>query len=257
MLAKIFETKHAEVAKSELEIPLIQMKSMANDSAPAIPFRSALIAGSRLGLIAEVKKASPSEGIIREDFDPVEIARIYKSSGAEALSVLTDETYFGGRLEFLKDCKRATSLPILRKDFIDSEYQIYEARAFGADAVLLIVAWLEPCMLKKLLDVTEELGMDALVEVHCEKELDIAKMSGANLIGINNRNLSNFTIELGVSEELLKEIPPNIVSVSESGLNSHEDVLRVQKAGANAVLIGTRFCRDDDIGNAIQEVMRR
>lgn len=208
-------------------------------------------------LIAEVKKASPSEGVIRADFDAVEIARTYERAGAQCLSVLTDQQYFQGSAENLMRVREAVSLPLLRKDFIVDEFQIRESRAYGADAVLLIAAILTKYELEQYREIAEDLGMDALVEVHNEIEAFAAIESGARLIGVNNRDLDTFETDLSTSERLFEILQGHATLVSESALRTHEDVRRVTEAGASAVLIGTTFCRAPDIEAKVHEVMGR
>jgi indole-3-glycerol phosphate synthase len=206
-------------------------------------------------LIAEVKKASPSKGLIRADFDPSAIAHIYRGAGADCLSVLTDERYFQGSLENLAIAREASGLPCLRKDFILDPYQVYEARAWGADCILLIVAGLESGQLRDLSQLAKSLGMDVLVEVHSEPEAEIALSLGADLIGVNNRNLADMTTSLQTSLDLLPILSEHALTVSESALSSRAEVDLVRIAGARAVLIGTTFCAASDIGSKVREVM--
>lgn len=206
-------------------------------------------------IISEVKKASPSKGVIRENFNPIEIAKIYESSGAAAMSVLTDEKYFQGSLDYLKDIRTQSNLPILRKDFTLGEYDIYEARAAGADAVLLIAAILEEIELNGLLTVADRLGMTALVEVHDEEEMDAALGTGATVIGVNNRDLSTFNTDIETTKRLATMVPSDCVLVSESGINTPEDIRYLKDAGANAFLIGEALMREDDIGAKLKELI--
>ena len=212
-------------------------------------FASAIDRGPEaLGLIAEVKKASPSAGIIAEAFDPVEIARAYEAAGAHAVSVLTDEAFFQGHLSHLVQVRSAIRLPVLRKDFVLHEVQIYEAAVAGADAVLLIVAALDQPTLVRLHETASTLGLDVLVEVHTHEELERALECGARLIGINNRNLVTFGVDLATTEALSEEVPEEgILLVSESGIRTNEDVRRVFRAGANAVLVGESLMRTGDV----------
>jgi indole-3-glycerol phosphate synthase len=197
----------------------------------------------KLALIAEVKKASPSAGVIAEAFNPVEIAKNYARAGCEAISVLTDERFFQGKLEYLAQIRREVSVPLLRKDFVLEEVQIAEAAAAGADAILLIVAALEQEQLVALLEAAALYQLDALVEVHTYEELDRALETDAKIIGINNRNLATFEVDLGVTERLSEQVPDDVLLVSESGIKSADDVARVKACGVNAVLIGEALMR--------------
>lgn len=254
-LDEIFETKRMEVERSKLEVPLVELERRCAGMPPTRGFKSALKLSSHpVSLIAEVKARSPSQGTIRADFDPASIARQYECSGADCLSVLTDRSYFGGDPANIQSCKDASSLPVLRKDFIEDEYQVFESRAWGADAVLLIVAALSGEQIRILSGLAMRLGMDVLVEVHNETEVDIALDSGNELIGVNNRDLSSFETDLAVSERLLPLLSGRL-AVSESALGSFDDVERVRIAGARSVLIGTTFCASPDIANSVAEVM--
>lgn len=206
-------------------------------------------------IIAEVKKGSPSKGIIRPDFDAVEIARQYEESGAACLSVLTDERFFLGHLRFLSLIREQVRLPLLRKDFLYHPYQVWEARAAGADAVLLIAAALDPDQLQDLAALAAELKMDVLLEVHDEKELEVALQVPVELIGINNRDLRTFVTDLGTTERLTPLIPPDRFVVAESGIRDREDILRLQRAGASAFLIGESLMREDDFGAKLRELI--
>ena len=207
-------------------------------------FRSALQqSDGRLAVIAEIKKASPSAGVIAKSFEPVELAKDYERSGANAISVLTDTQFFQGKLQDLSDVRRAVSVPLLRKDFILDEIQITESAANGADAILLIVAALEQKQLIELLHATTTYRLDALVEVHTREELNRALDAGAKIIGINNRNLAAFDVDLAVPEEICREVPDEIVLVSESGIKTPQDVARVRACGVDAVLVGEALMR--------------
>ncbi len=203
-------------------------------------------------IIAEVKKASPSKGIIREDFDPIQIAVDYEEGGANALSILTEPHWFKGDKEYLGMVRRYTSLPILRKDFIVDKYQILEALAFGADFVLLIAKALGRKELKELVDYALHLGMEALVEVHDKVDLTKAIFAGANIIGINHRNLETFEMDMDLSRRLIPLIPNSKIIVAESGIHDHETVVELGKAGADAFLVGEHFMRQDDIAGAVR-----
>jgi indole-3-glycerol phosphate synthase len=209
-----------------------------------------------IALIAEVKKASPSKGIIREDFDPVQIAKDYEAGGASCLSVLTDKTYFQGDLAYLTQIREAVKLPLLRKDFVLEPIQIYEARVRGADAILLIVAAIpSPARLAELRHVTESIGMDALVEVHNQAELEVALQSGATLIGVNNRDLHTFNVDIALAETLIPTFPQGVIGVAESGIFTHADALRMQNAGAKAILVGESLMREADIVGATKRLI--
>ena len=219
-------------------------------------FAAALDRGPEaLGLIAEVKKASPSVGTIVENFDPVAIARSYEAAGAHAVSVLTDEKFFQGRLNYLTQIRQAISLPVLRKDFILHEAQIYEAAVAGADAILLIVAALEQPELERLHEIATTLGLDVLVEVHSLPELDRALDCGARLIGINNRNLTTFEVDLRATEILSEETPEDVLLVSESGIKTNADARRVFACGVNALLVGESLMRTGDVAAQVAALL--
>lgn len=209
--------------------------------------------GSRNRIIAEVKKASPSKGIIREQFFPVEIAREYAANGAAAISVLTEEKFFLGSLDYMKEIKQAVTLPVLRKDFLFDPYQIYEARAFGADAVLLITAMLEKEQLQELQQAAHELSLSALVEVHTREELDVALSAGSLIIGINNRNLNTFKTDIATTLELIESIPEDRIVVSESGIRTIDDIIKLKNAGVDAFLIGESLMREESPGKKLRE----
>ncbi len=207
----------------------------------------------KIKLIAEIKKASPSKGIIREKFDPIKIASAYEKK-ASAISILTEEDFFHGNLEFIPKVKQATTIPLLRKDFIFDEYQIYESRANKADAILLIGAILDKNQAGEYLHLAKELGLSVLFEVHDMKELEMALNVNADIIGINNRNLKTMKIDLNNTFEIKKEIPSEKIIVSESGIKTRDDILRLESAGIDAVLIGTSFMEAEDVGKKIEEL---
>ena len=240
-LGQILEVKRAEIAALQPRRQELRRLALLRNDVRS--FEAALQKPDHLALIAEVKKASPSAGVIVEDFAPVEIAKNYARAGAEAISVLTDEQFFQGRLEYLAQIRGEVGVPLLRKDFILDEVQITEAAAAGADAILLIVAALDDEQLSRLLDAAALYQMDALVEVHTLAELDRALETDARIIGINNRNLTTFEVDLSVTEELSEQVPPGIVLVSESGIKTAEDIARVRACGVNAVLIGEALMR--------------
>jgi len=205
-------------------------------------------------IIAEIKKASPSKGIIREDFDPIVIAKEYEKGGADALSILTEPHWFKGNIEYLGMVRRYVPIPLLRKDFIIDEYQILEALVYGADFILLIAKALSQKELKKLLEYTRHLGMEALVEVHDKIDLTKAIFAGADIIGINHRNLETFEMDMDLSKRLIPLIPNSKIIVAESGINNHETVVELSNAGADAFLVGEHFMRQDDISSALREL---
>jgi indole-3-glycerol phosphate synthase len=229
------------------------LERRASAAAPRGPqFESALGAAGRVNVIAECKRRSPSRGVLAADYEPVAIARRYESGGAAAISVLTEPTFFDGSLEHLAAVRAAVDIPLLRKDFIVDEYQLFEARAAGADAILLIVAALDQRRLQQLQERAWELGLAALVEVHSEEELDRAAESGARLIGVNNRNLRTLTVDVEASYRLAARMPVQAVAVSESGLQSRADLEKLSAAGYRAFLIGERFMTAGDPASAIQ-----
>jgi len=252
ILRQIIEHKRAELQRSGPS--LVELRAAAADAPPARDFAAAL-RGDDVRVIAEIKRASPSEGAIRaQGFDPAAIARVYEAAGAAALSVLTDERYFGGHLDHLRAARAAVGIPVLRKDFVIDERQLHEARAAGADAVLLIVAALEPAELHDLHALTQELGMAALVEAHDDVDIKVALDAGATVIGVNNRDLRSFTVDLATTERLAPMVPADRVLVAESGVHARADVERLAAAGADAVLVGTALMRADDPGEALREL---
>ncbi len=255
ILDEIIAYKKEELAETKRRKPFADIKARAGDADPARGFGKALSAGTGIRLIAEVKKASPSKGVIREDFDPVKIAGVYALSGASCISVLTEQKYFQGRLEYLDDIRKSVGLPLLRKDFIIDEYQLYETRAAGADAVLLISACLQKQQMGDYLGIAKQLGLDVLVESHTYKELDKALLAGAMLVGINNRDLATFTVSLQTTLDLLKDIPDDRTVVSESGIKNRDDVAMLEKAGVDAVLVGEGLMREKDIGKKVKELL--
>jgi indole-3-glycerol phosphate synthase len=253
ILDEIVANKKLELVESKRRLPLPELKKLAENQPPALDFVSALC-GDSIRLIAEVKKASPSKGVIRADFDPLEIARQYVDFGAAAISVLTDEKYFQGKIEYLRAIKQVFCIPILRKDFIIEPYQVYESRAYGADAILLIVAIITPQKLKRLLSLSHSLGMSCLVEVHNETELTLALQSGARIIGINNRDLTTMTVDINTTERLRPLIPRDRIVVSESGIKTRKDILKMQSLGIDAVLIGEALMSSNNIPGKIKEL---
>jgi indole-3-glycerol phosphate synthase len=239
------------------QIPLTEIKEMAFGKAPPVDMVQAL-RRDRVSIIAEVKKASPSKGLICWDFNPVEIARSYAAGGAGAISILTEADHFQGSLNYLSDIDQALGAarpPLLRKDFLFEPYQIYESRAYGADALLLITAILAPEKLKELLDLSHQLKMKCLVEVHNAEETTIAVKSGAKIIGINNRNLRTFEVDLATTERLLPLIPKGISTVSESGIKNRSDIEKLGRQGVDAVLIGETLMASGDIAAKLKELV--
>jgi indole-3-glycerol phosphate synthase len=261
ILEEIVWYKEREVPMLREKMPLDNLKKKVAAMAPPLDFLGAIQQGkTQPAVIAEVKKASPSKGVIRADFDPVEIAKSYQRGGASCLSVLTDRKFFQGSFENLAAVRQAVDLPLLCKEFIIYPYQIYYARVHGADAVLLIAAILEDVDLQYFLKIARGLGMTALIEVHTEEEFDrVLKLDGVKLIGINNRNLADFSVDLQTTQTLLAPRRQQIIDlgisiVSESGLHTAEDIKIVMEAGANAVLIGESLVKQDDPGRAIVDM---
>jgi indole-3-glycerol phosphate synthase len=255
ILDKIVASKRQEVAAARLRMPLQEMEDQAASAPPVRDFRAALAGPGPIQLIAEVKKASPSAGIIRADFDPIAIARTYQGHGAACLSVLTDAPYFQGHLSYLARIRASVAIPLLRKDFIIDEYQVVEARLAGADAILLIAEILDDGTLARLLARARDLGMAALVEFHEEANLPRVLASGADLVGINNRDLRRFVTDLDLTLRLRPQVPDNVLLVSESGIRSHADVKRLEAAGVSAILVGESLMRADDIGLAVEQLL--
>lgn len=255
ILNKIVDRKKERTSVAKSRVSVTALKTAINNNPLPLDFKKALSRHEGpIRLIAEVKKASPSKGLIRQDFNHKAIAIAYKENKVNAISVLTEEDFFQGRLEFLADVKTISLLPVLRKDFIFDEYQIYEARANNADAILLIAAILDQQQAEEYLHMAEELGLGVLFEVHDHKELEMALGINAPVIGINNRNLKTLQIDMNTTLELKKEIPVGIIIVSESGIKTRDDVLRLEQAGIDAMLIGTSFMEATDIGKKIEEL---
>lgn len=254
MLNKIVAQTRRRIEVSQSRLPLAELESRIGQADPTRHFQKALKAAG-FGLIAEVKRASPSRGSLRPSLDAADMARLYARAGANAVSILTEPDFFQGSLEDLKAAREAMNLPLLRKDFILEPYQVYEARVFGADAILLIVAILPLKKLSQLLALCQELGMDALVEVHQQAELETALKANAQMIGINNRNLNDFSADLKTTLRLRPLIPPEVVVVSESGIHSHADVELLCQAGVDAVLIGEALVTSPDPLAKIRELL--
>jgi indole-3-glycerol phosphate synthase len=239
-------------------VPLVHLKESVQASPPPLDFIGAVQRheGERVRVIAEVKKASPSKGVIREDFDPEGIAREYEKSGASAISVLTEEDFFQGHPVFLSVVRKSVRLPLLRKDFLIDSYQVWEARALGADAFLLIVSLLSTDLLEELILLGRDLGMAALVEVHTENELERALSSPARIIGVNNRDLKTFVTDLNTTFKMKAMMEADRIVVSESGIRGPEDLARLEAAGVDAVLVGETLMRSPHPGRKLQELLR-
>jgi indole-3-glycerol phosphate synthase len=257
-LEKILDHKKKEVVALKKQAPLEELVLKCKNKTfhgPSFAKAVSRDANSQVKLIAEIKKSSPSKGLLRKDFDPLAIAKIYESSGVQAISILTDQEFFEGHLNYLKQVSHEVSIPVLRKDFIIDEYQVYEAKINGAKGILLIVAALEKIVLKELIKRSGEIGLDALVEVHDEKELETALECGASLIGINNRNLHTFAVDIKTSERLIPRISKDKIIVVESGISTHDDVLRIAETKADAILVGETFMKAINIEQKIKELM--
>ena len=264
ILERIVEHKKAELRRKQSRGYLAELKSRIANGDHSLGFINALESArppTSPALIAEIKKASPSQGLMRPEFanvfEPTKIAKIYKDNGAAALSILTDQEYFQGSLEYLSDVKSQIGLPTLNKEFMVEEIQFYEARAYGADCVLLIVAALDRIQLEDLHAIARGLDLDVLIETHDESELDtvLERLPEVHLIGINNRDLKTFSTDLSVTQRLAKRIPSDKLIVSESGIHKRDDVLRVLEAGAQAMLVGESLIRADDIGGKVRELL--
>lgn len=254
ILTEIAEHVRGVVQQRRHEMPLAALRDRPLYSTPARGFGSAL-AGNTRRIVAEVKKASPSKGLIRPDFDPVSIARDYAAHGASAISVLTEERFFQGSLGALEEIHGAVQLPVLRKDFILDSYQLVEAKSYGADAVLLIAALLEAASMRDLREQATALGLDAVLEVHTAAELDAALRAGAEIVGLNNRDLRTFEVDLAVSETLAPLLPPGVTAICESGIDSAAQIRRVEGWGIHAFLIGESLMRARDQGKKLRELL--
>lgn len=257
ILDKIVSRKREEIAQAKAAQPIDELRARLKDAPPTRDFFAALAADGPIKLIAEVKKASPSKGVIRADFDPTAIARDYEAAGATCLSVLTDEHFFQGSLAYLSQIRQVVSLPLLRKDFILDTHQLIEARVAGADAMLLIAECLDDCNLRKLHNEALELGLTPLVEFYDEANLDRALAAGATLIGVNNRDLRTFEVDLGRTIRMREKVPLDAVFVGESGIYTRDDALRLQEAGVDAMLVGESLMREPDIQAAVRRLLGR
>ena len=255
ILEKITSYKKEEVSFQKERIPkesLIQ--TIENMAEPTRDFQCALQKENSLSIIAEIKRASPSAGIIRKDFDPTAIGKEYNNAKVDAISILTDEKFFGGRLEYLEEINKITSVPLLRKDFIIDEYQIYQSRVHHADAILLIASILSPAELKSFLEIAKNIGLHSLVECHSAQEIQKSVEAGARIIGINNRNLETFVVDLDRFQSLRNLIPKGIAVVSESGIRGSKDALKMKEYQADAILVGTSIMESDCLVSKIESL---
>jgi indole-3-glycerol phosphate synthase len=255
ILHKIIAAKREEIDQARASRPVVELSAALADAPPVRDFLGALSGDGPIKLIAEVKKASPSKGIIREDFHPLEIATTYQQHGASCVSVLTDNRYFQGQLDYLTQIRGQLDLPLLRKDFILDEYQVLEARVAGADAVLLIAECLSAGTLTRLHDYVHELGMTPLVEFYEEENLPVVLSIGARLIGVNNRDLRTFHTDLQHTIRIRGQVPRDRLLVGESGIHSREDALKLQAAGVNAMLVGEHLMASEQIGDAVDRLL--
>lgn len=255
VLDQIVADKRQEVERTKTSVPMAELEAQLSDAPPVRDFVTALHNAERIGLIAEVKRASPSAGLIREDFDPVRIAKTYEANGAACLSVLTDEPYFQGHLDYLRAIRAEVGIPVLRKDFIIDPYQVVEARAAGADCILLIAECLDNCHLRELYFQASELGMECLIEIYDPENLERVLKLDPPLLGINNRNLKTMVTDLSHTTDLAKDIPTGTLLVSESGIRTHDDVVHLQQHGVKAILVGESLMRQADIGQAVRQLL--
>lgn len=255
ILDEIVGNKLKEIAQRKKEVPLAALKSKIATLAPTKDFKKAISSSRRINIIAEIKRSSPSAGLIRQDFDPAKLATTYKNNGASAISVLTDKKFFSGDPENLTKVRGVCSLPVLAKEFILDEYQIYEARTLGADAILLIARMLDREDLRKYLDLASRLDLACLVEIYEEEEWEKIKGLPIDIVGINNRNLANSKVDLKTSFSLVKKLPSDKIVVSESGIDSRENIDRLREAGVRAFLIGGTLLKSRDVGKKLRELL--
>ncbi len=255
ILDEIVATKRLEIAAAKAARPATELRRQVADAPPVRDFHAALATPGPIRLIAEIKKASPSAGVIRDDFDPVAIAQTYEQHGATCLSVLTDENYFQGHLDYLRAVRAVVNIPVLRKDFILDEYQLLEARAAGADGVLLIAECLDPQTLARLHAAACELGLTPLVELYEPENLDAVLDAGARVIGVNNRDLQTFQVDLSRTLAIRKQVPADRLLVGESGIRTRDDVCKLEEAGVDAILVGESLMRQPHIGAAVDRLL--
>ncbi|NOX65020.1 MAG: indole-3-glycerol phosphate synthase TrpC [Chlorobi bacterium] len=256
ILDEIVEVKREEVKILRRDFTLSRFSDSEHFDSDCSDFASALSKSGVISIIAEIKKASPSKGIIREDFDHMEIAEIYHKSGADAISVLTDKTFFQGNISYLNDIAKIKSIPLLRKDFIIDEYQVFEAKSNGADAILLISEILSKTQIAELSDAAFELGMSVLLEMHSEGQLNKIDFTKNRIIGINNRDLTKFKTDLKTTELISKKIDNDVILVSESGISTKDDIDFIKSINVDAVLIGEHFMRTENIGDSLKRMKR-
>lgn len=255
-LQEVVNLKKREIEAIKVKLPITHFVEAKRLLKGVRPFNEAILSGGRLNLIAEIKKKSPSrkKAFFRK-LDVATLAYIYEQSGAKAISVLTDKKFFGGSLHHINEVRKTVKLPILRKDFIIDEYQVYESRYFGADAILLIARILTNEQIKSFMHLARRIGMDSIVEVHDEFDLEKALVSDAKIIGINNRDLDTFKVDVGITLRLIPRIPKGITTISESGIKTEDDISRLKETGVNAVLIGTSFLEAPDISAKVKEII--
>ena len=257
MIAKILNSKQQEVEAAKRQLPFGELKARVAHHEATRSFRQAIAQPGKLSLIAELKRKSPSKGMLRERFDPVSLAQTLQGAGASALSVLTDEPYFGGHVDFLRDVQQFTEIPVLRKDFLIDEYQLYQSAFYGADAVLLIARVLSQTQLRDYVQTAEAVGVEPLVEIHAEAEIERALACGADMIGINTRDLDTFQMQPQLVQQLLPRIPRDKTIIAESGLQTAEEVVQLKHLGVQAVLIGEALMTAPDAAAKVRELFHR
>ena len=255
ILARIIEAKRTRLQASRMRVPEVIVRKMAATAKPAPSFREALETPQRVRIIAEIKKASPSKGVLKAGLNPEQLAMAYSQAGASAISAVTEEDFFQGDLAWIHKIRQSSSLPVVRKDFIFDAYQVYETRAAGASAILLIAAMLDAMTLKELAALAHELKLDALVEVHDETELSEALEAGASIVGVNNRDLKTFNVDLNTSMRLAKLIPEDRLFIVESGIHTKDDIERLLETGADAFLIGEHFITSPEPAAALRGLL--